>query len=74
MIVLNILPDLFIYFFFWPHCTACGILVPWPGIKPVPTVVEALNPNHWPTREFPILPDVVMKIIDLNTFSLQNRK
>ena len=22
--------------FFWPHCMACGILVPWPGIKPSP--------------------------------------
>ena len=20
-------------FFFWPHCEACGILVPWPGIN-----------------------------------------
>jgi len=21
-------------FFFWLHCAACGILVPWPGIEP----------------------------------------
>ena len=23
-------------FFFWPHCMACRILVPWPGIEPCP--------------------------------------
>ena len=27
-------------FFFWPHCAACGILVPRPGIEPVPPAVE----------------------------------
>ena len=30
-----------------------GILVPWPGIKPLPPVAEAPIPNHWTTREFP---------------------
>ena len=25
-----------IFFFFWPCCVACGILVPQPGIAPVP--------------------------------------
>ena len=28
-----------------PHRTACGILVPQPGIEP--------SPNHWTAREFP---------------------
>ena len=32
---------------------ACGILVPQPGIEPVPPVVEAWSPNHWTAREFP---------------------
>ena len=45
----------FILFYFWPHCTACGILVPWPGIEPMPSVVKVLSPYHWTTREFPIL-------------------
>ena len=36
---------------FWPHHMACGILVPWPGIKPVPPAVEAQSTNHWSTRE-----------------------
>ena len=27
-------------FFFWPHCVACGVLVPRPGICPVPPVLE----------------------------------
>ena len=40
-------------FFFWPHCTAGGILVPRPGIEPVPPAVEAWSPNHWTARELP---------------------
>ena len=28
--------SIFNNFFLWPHCAACGILVPWPGIEPVP--------------------------------------
>ena len=30
-----------------------GILVPQPGIEPVPPEVEAQCPNHWTTREIP---------------------
>ena len=32
---------------------ACGILVPQPGIKPVPLAMEAQSLNHWTTREVP---------------------
>ena len=32
---------------------ACGILVPWPGIKPQPPAVEVQSPNHWTAREVP---------------------
>ena len=32
-----------------------GILVSWPGIKPVPLGVEAPTPNHWTARGVPIL-------------------
>ena len=28
------------YFIFWPRGKACGILVPQPGIKPVPSALE----------------------------------
>jgi hypothetical protein len=37
---------------FWPHCSACGLLVPQPGIEPRPSAVRVLSPNHWITREF----------------------
>ena len=37
--------------FFWPHCVACGILVPQPGIKPTLPALEAWSPNHLTTRE-----------------------
>ena len=40
------------FFFFFCHMTY-GILVPQPGIKPVPYAVEAWSLNHWTTREDP---------------------
>ena len=41
------------FFSFWPRCSACGILVPQPGIEPVPPAVEAQSLNHWTSREVP---------------------
>ena len=41
-------------FFFFGH-TSYGILVPEPGIKPRPQVVDVQSPNHSNTREFPCL-------------------
>ena len=32
----------------------CGILVPQPGIEPLPPAVEAQSFNHWTAREVPI--------------------
>ena len=34
---------------------ACRILVPRPGIEPMPPAVEAQSPNHWTAREVPVL-------------------
>ena len=34
-------------------CAACGILVPQPGMEPMPPTVEAWSLNHWTAREFP---------------------
>ena len=51
----GLLHPLFFLFFFWPRCVACGILVPWPGIEPVPSAVKAPSLNHWTVREYPIL-------------------
>ena len=39
------------YFIFWLYCTACGILVPQPGIEPVSPAVEAQSLNHWTARK-----------------------
>ena len=36
---------------FGPYCVACGILVPWPGIKPMTPALAAQSLNHWTTRE-----------------------
>ena len=33
--------NLFLFFFFWPHHTACGILVPWPGTEPASLAMKA---------------------------------
>ena len=43
-------------FIFWPYqvlVAACGILVPQPGIRPTPPVMEAWNLNNWTAREVP---------------------
>ena len=48
-------PTLYFFFFFWPCRAACGILVPGPGIEPMPPAVEAQSPNHWEAREVPTL-------------------
>ena len=34
---------------------ACGILVPWLGIGPRPSALEAQSANHWTNREVPSL-------------------
>ena len=39
------------YIYFWLHCVACGILVPWSGIETVPSLVEVEALNPWTTRE-----------------------
>ena len=42
-----------LFFFFWQGPVACGILVPRPGIEPVPLHWK-LSLNHWTAREIPI--------------------
>ena len=49
LLSLNVEPlgQLVVFFFiFLPHHTACRILVPWSGIKPVPPVVQVRSLNH----------------------------
>ena len=41
--------------FFWSSHMACRILVPQPGIKLGAPAVWAPSPNHWTTKEFPVL-------------------
>ena len=48
------LPEKWILYFVLLFCSAtpCGIWdLPWPGIKPVPPVLEARSLNHWTTTE-----------------------
>ena len=42
-----------IIFFFWLSWSACGILVPQPGIEPTPSTVKDQSPNHKIARKFP---------------------
>ena len=39
---------LILLLFFWLHLTACGILVPWPGIEPGPSPVRVQSPTTGP--------------------------
>ena len=50
---------------FWPNPVACGMLVPWPGIKSVPSALEAWNLNHWITREVPLLFPLLLLILNV---------
>ena len=47
---------MYLFFYFWLHHAACGILIPRPGIEPMPPAVEVRSLNHWTTREVPWLP------------------
>ena len=44
--------DCFFFFFFFFCCAACGILIFWPGLEPMSTVVETQSLTHWTAREF----------------------
>ena len=48
-------PILFIYFLLWPHHAACGILVSWPGIKPMPSAWGMQSLKHLTSRKVPSL-------------------
>ena len=51
----------------------CVILVPRPGMGPGPTVMKAPSPNHWTTREFPQLFNVLLYERKLNEHSKATR-
>ena len=42
------------YFISWLHCGTCRILVPQPGIKPMPLALGAQSLSHWTAREVPV--------------------
>lgn len=48
-IYFNICMDysLFIIYLFWPHCEACGILIPCSGLEPESPAVDAQSLDHW---------------------------
>ena len=54
------------FFYFWPCCTACRILVPQSGTEPAPSVMKAQSPNQWTVREFP-LSLILQSLSDLPT-------
>ena len=39
---------------FWSCSAVCGILVPLPGVSPLPPALEAQSLNHWTSREVPL--------------------
>ena len=62
----NLLLLLFLnLFYFWWYHMVLGILVPWPGIKPVPSALEAQSLNQWITRE---VPDFIIIAVDLQNY------
>ena len=45
----------FLFIYFQSSLEARGILVPWPGMEPASSVLEVRSPNHWATREVPMI-------------------
>ena len=41
-----------LFIFLWLRGAAYGILVPQPGVEPVPHAVEAQSPEHWTAEAF----------------------
>ena len=39
---------LIFHLLFWSCSSTCGILVPYPGMEPMPLALEAQSLNHWP--------------------------
>ena len=48
---ISFLSQTFFVCLFWPHCAACGISAPCPGIEPMHLELEAQDLNHWSNRE-----------------------
>ena len=40
-------------------CVACGILVPWPGMKPMPPALAVWSLNHWIAKKVPWFYEIV---------------
>ena len=66
MVVCSFFLPLPTLFFFLPCHVACRILVPPPGMEPLPLAVEAWSLNHCTAREFPIT--VVVFVITLKSY------
>ena len=67
------LKDRFFYIYFLSCLVACGILVPWSGIKPVSPELGAQSLNHWTTREvffFLTMPHCMNTILNKNWSTL----
>ena len=62
--LLNLLQYCFCFMFWFFGHKACGILIPWPGIRPTNPAMEMQSLSPWTTREVPRV------VIALSFFSL----
>ena len=51
--IFSFMVSCFFFFFFLPYHEACWILVPQPGVEPVPRAVEAWSLSHWTASKVP---------------------
>lgn len=54
------------FWFFLPHCVACGIAASLPGIEPASSAVKAWSPHHWVTRNSVMLSGIGNFLCRLN--------
>ena len=55
-----------LFSYFWLCHVACGMLVPWPGVEPMPPAFEAWCHNYCMAREILVLGFGLSKVHDLS--------
>ena len=64
LLFLSLLLLIFFSFHFWPCHLASGLLlIPLPGIAPVPRALGVRGLNHWTPREAPLIPFSVSSLV-----------
>ena len=62
-----------ISFYFWPHCTARGILAPWPGTELISLAVEPWSLSHQTAKAVPRISYFTVKHLYNKSSSIKSK-